>query len=66
VVHFQRVNVRGAAMTEVGPTSAFYSCIPTGMRGSTLIFWASLTPFSLGSQIIVVVGTIGGMALGHA
>jgi hypothetical protein len=29
---------------EAGPTSAFYSCIPTGMRGPTCVFWASLTP----------------------
>ena len=33
---------------EVGPTSAFYSCIPTGMHGPTCIFWANLTLFSLG------------------
>jgi hypothetical protein len=32
---------------EVGPTSVFYSCIPTGMHGPTCIFWADLTPFSL-------------------
>jgi hypothetical protein len=32
---------------EVGPTSAFYSCIPTIMCGPTCIFWANLTPFSL-------------------
>jgi hypothetical protein len=32
---------------EVGPTSAFYSCVPTGMHGLTCIFWANLTPFSL-------------------
>ena len=29
---------------EVGPTSAFYSHIPTGMRGPTCIVWADLTP----------------------
>jgi hypothetical protein len=34
-------------LTEVGPTAAFYSCIPTGIRGSTCFFWANLTPFSL-------------------
>ena len=28
---------------DVGPTSAFYSCIPTGMPGLTWIFWANLT-----------------------
>ena len=27
------------------PTSALYSCIPTGMHGPTSIFWANLTPF---------------------
>ena len=32
---------------EVGPTSAFYSCVPTGMHGPTCIFWANLTAFSL-------------------
>jgi hypothetical protein len=30
---------------EVGPTSAFFSCIPAGMHGPTCIFWANLTPF---------------------
>ena len=30
---------------EVGPTSAFYSCILTGMHGPTGIVWANLTPF---------------------
>jgi hypothetical protein len=30
----------------VGPTSAFYCCIPTGMHGSTCTFWANLTPCS--------------------
>jgi hypothetical protein len=29
---------------EVGPTSAFYSCILTGMHGPTCIFWAPLGP----------------------
>ena len=33
--------------TEVGPTSAFYSCIPTGMHGPTCICRANLTPCSL-------------------
>jgi hypothetical protein len=28
------------------PTSAFCSCIPTGMHGPTCIFWTILTPFS--------------------
>ena len=32
---------------EVGPTSVFYSCFPTGMHGPTYIFWANLTPLSL-------------------
>jgi hypothetical protein len=32
---------------EVGPTSAFCSCIPAGMHGPTCIFWANLTPLSL-------------------
>jgi hypothetical protein len=32
---------------EVGPTSAFYSCINTITHGPTCIFWANLTPFSL-------------------
>jgi hypothetical protein len=31
---------------EVGPTSAFYSCIPPGIHGPTCIFWATLAPFS--------------------
>jgi hypothetical protein len=31
---------------EVGPTSAFYSCIPTGMHGPNYILWANLTTFS--------------------
>ena len=33
-----------------GPTSAFHSCIPTGMHGPTRIFWASLTPLSLAER----------------
>jgi hypothetical protein len=32
---------------DFGPTSAFPSCIITGMHGSTCIVWANLTPFSL-------------------
>jgi hypothetical protein len=32
---------------EVGPISAFYGCIPTGMHGPTRIVWAQLTPLSL-------------------
>jgi hypothetical protein len=32
---------------EVGPTSAFYRCITTGMRGPTSIFWANPTPSRL-------------------
>jgi hypothetical protein len=39
--------VRKKVGPEVGPTSAFYTCIPTGMRGAACIFWASLTPPSL-------------------
>ena len=35
------------AKSEVGPASAFCSCIPTGMHGPTCIFWANLTPLSL-------------------
>jgi hypothetical protein len=31
---------------EVGPTSAFYRCVPTGTHGPTCIFWANLTAFS--------------------
>jgi hypothetical protein len=31
-----------------GPTSAFFSCIPTRTHGPTCVFWANLTPFSLG------------------
>ena len=34
----------------VGPTSASYACIPTGMHGPTCIFWTNLTPFSLVGQ----------------
>jgi hypothetical protein len=30
---------------EVGPTPAFYRCIPTGIYGPTCIFWANLIPF---------------------
>ena len=36
---------------EVGPTSAFYSCIPRGMHGPTCTFWANMTPFSLQSWL---------------
>jgi hypothetical protein len=36
---------------EVGPTSAFSSCIPTGMHGPTCIFWANLTFFSLAAVL---------------
>ena len=31
---------------EVGPTSAFSSCIPAGVHGPTGIFWANLMPSS--------------------
>ena len=31
---------------EVGPASAFSSCIPTGMHGPCCIFWANLTAFA--------------------
>ena len=27
---------------EVGPTSAFYRCVPTGVRGPACTFWATL------------------------
>ena len=37
---------------KVGPTYAFYSCIPTGMHGPTCIFWANLTPFSRKVQYV--------------
>jgi hypothetical protein len=33
--------------SQVKGTSAFYSCIPTGMPGPTCIFWTNLTPFPL-------------------
>jgi hypothetical protein len=39
---------------EVGPTPAFYRCIPTGMHGPTRIVRANLTPFfkfSLGQAV---------------
>ena len=36
---------------EIGPTSALSSCVPTGMRWPTCIFWANLAPFSLQRQI---------------
>ena len=36
---------------EVGPTSAFFSCIPTGMNGPTRICWADLTLFSLKANV---------------
>jgi hypothetical protein len=32
---------------EVGPTSASYSCVPTGVHGPACVFWANLKPFSL-------------------
>ena len=32
---------------EIGPTSAFSSCVRTVMYGPTCIFWANLTPSSL-------------------
>ena len=31
-------------------SSAFYSCIPIWIHGPTCIFWANLTPFSLGRK----------------
>jgi hypothetical protein len=43
------------------PTSAFYSCIPTGMYGPTCIVWADLTPFALQSSAMV--GTLPGDTL---
>jgi hypothetical protein len=44
---FRKVRKTRQVGLEVGPTSAFYRCIPTGMHGPTCIFWANLTPFSL-------------------
>ncbi len=35
---------------EVGPTSAFYRCVPRGMHGPTCILWANLTPFWLAAH----------------
>jgi alkaline phosphatase D len=32
---------------KIGPTSALYRCVPTGMCGPTCTFWANLTPCSL-------------------
>ena len=43
----------------VGPTPAFYSCVPTGMHGPACIFWADLTPCSLQYQPEMV-GTAAG------
>ena len=37
---------------EIGPTSAFYSCILTGMHGPACIFWANLTPSSLQHDVL--------------
>ena len=37
---------KASSWPKVGPTIAFYSCIPTGMHGPACIFWADLTPFS--------------------
>ena len=39
---------------EVGPTSAFYSCFPTGMHGPTFIFWAKLTHFSRQPTVLIM------------
>ena len=54
---------------EVGPNSAFCSCILTGMHGPTRIFWANLTPFSLqitsnGTNATVTVGAGQGLKVG--
>ena len=38
------------ASSEVGPTSAFYSCVPTGMRGPARIFWANQPETFLAGQ----------------
>ena len=44
----RRAQVRSRQVDpEVGPPSAFYGCIPTGMHEPTCFFWANLTPFSL-------------------
>ena len=49
------IQVRKAPVgPEVGPTSAFYRCAPTGMHGPTCTFWASLTPFSRKAQAPVM------------
>jgi hypothetical protein len=37
---------RRQAGPEVGPTSAFLSCVPAGVHGPTCTFWADLTPLS--------------------
>jgi hypothetical protein len=36
----------GQVGPEVGPSSAFYRCMPTGMHGPTCTLWANLTLFS--------------------
>jgi hypothetical protein len=36
---------------EVGPTSAYYSCIPIGIHGPTRSFWANLTACSPQSSV---------------
>jgi hypothetical protein len=46
-VHQVRQTPSWPRTPEAGPTSAVYSCIPTGMHGPTCTFRANLTPFSL-------------------
>jgi hypothetical protein len=46
-IQWRRASGRRQVGPEVGPTAAFYGCNPTGMRGPTCFFWASLTPFLL-------------------
>ena len=48
--HFRRRVRKTPGCPEVGPTAAFYRCITTGMHGPTCIYWANLTPFSLGQS----------------
>ena len=45
-----RKTPRRQAGPDVGPTSALYSCVPTGVHGPTCICWANLTAFLLQSR----------------
>ena len=42
-----QVSEKDNKSAQVGPSPAFYRCVPTGMHGPTCIFWANLTDFSL-------------------